>query len=171
MPKLAKILEKSSVFTVRNTIKAGQSWSSAVICRNRSDFEMQFRLIVVSILLKTCVKDRGSRLLISCKAVKRGLQFAIFFVNFVLTNGTVSYYSRYCLQVIIVLIHVYNWEIRHQSTVFRCALADIYIYFFIIFFIYFFFNEFMRLSRNSYPRGVQNRISLEAAMLELILFM
>ena len=78
MPKLAKILEKSSVFTVRNTIKAGQSWCSAVICRNRSDFEMQSRLIVVSTFLKTCVKDRGLRLLISCKAVKRGQQFAMF---------------------------------------------------------------------------------------------
>ena len=116
-------------------MKAGQSWCSAVICRNRSDFEMQFRLIVVSIFLKTCVKDRGSTLLISCKAVKRGLQFAIFFVNFVLTNGTVSYYSRYCLQVIIVLIHVYNWEIRHHSTVCRCGLVYIYIYFFSFFFL------------------------------------
>ena len=141
-------------------MKAGQSWCSAVICRNRSDFEMQFRLIVVSIFLKTCVKDRGSTLLISCKAVKRGLQFAIFFVNFVLTNGTVSYYSRYCLQVIIVLIHVYNWEIRHHSTVCRCGLVYIYIFFF-----FFFFTGFMRSSRNSCPRGVQNRISLEAAML------
>ena len=118
---------------------------------------MQFRLIVVSILLKTCVKDRGSRLLISCKAVKRGLQFAIFFVNFVLTNGTVSYYSRYCLQVVIVLIHVYNWEIQHHSTVCRCGLADI--------FFFFFFTGFMCSSRNSCPRGVKNRISLEAAML------
>ena len=97
---------------------------------------MQFRLIVVSIFLKTCVKDRGSTLLISCKAVKRGLQFAIFFVNFVLTNGTVSYYSRYCLQVIIVLIHVYNWEIRHHSTVCRCGLVYIYIYIFFLFFFY-----------------------------------
>ena len=48
------------VFTVRNTIKAGQSWCSAVICRIRCDFEMQFRLIVVSTFLKTCVKDRIS---------------------------------------------------------------------------------------------------------------
>ena len=31
----------------------------------------------------------------------------------------------YFLQVIIVLIQVYNWEIRHQSTVRRCVLADI----------------------------------------------
>ena len=29
------------------------------------------------------------------------------------------------LQVIIVLIQVYNWEIRHHSTVCRCGLADI----------------------------------------------
>ena len=50
----------------------------------------------------------------------------------------------------------------------------IYIYiflFFFFFFFFFFFTEFMNLSRNSYPRGVQNRISQEAAMLELILFM
>ena len=31
----------------------------------------------------------------------------------------------YFLQVIIVLIQFYNWEIRHQSTVRRCVLADI----------------------------------------------
>ena len=31
----------------------------------------------------------------------------------------------YFLQVIIVLIQVYNWEIRHHSTVRRCLLADI----------------------------------------------
>ena len=29
------------------------------------------------------------------------------------------------LQVIIVLIQVYDWEIRHHSTVCRCGLADI----------------------------------------------
>ena len=51
---------------VRNTVKNGQSWCSAVICRKRSAFDMQFHLIVVSIFLKTCVKDQGdssSRLL------------------------------------------------------------------------------------------------------------
>ena len=51
---------------VRNTVKNGQSWCSAVICRKRSAFDMQFHLIVVSIFLKTCVKDHGdssSRLL------------------------------------------------------------------------------------------------------------
>ena len=47
----------------------------------------------------------------------------------------------------------------------------IYIYIYIYFFFFFFFTEFMNLSRNSYPRGVQNRISQVAAMLELILFM
>ena len=52
-------------------------------------------------------------------------------------------------------------------------LIYIYIYIFIIIIIFFFnwIYEFMNLSRNSYPRGVQNRISQEAAMLELILFM
>ena len=53
-------------FVDRNTIKNGQSWCSAVICRKRSAFDMQFHLIVVSIFLKTCVKDQGdssSRLL------------------------------------------------------------------------------------------------------------
>ena len=31
----------------------------------------------------------------------------------------------YFLQVIIVQIQVYNWEIRHNSTVCRCGLADV----------------------------------------------
>ena len=51
---------------VRNTVKNGQSWCSAVICRKRSAFDMQFHLIVVSIFLETCAKDQGdssSRLL------------------------------------------------------------------------------------------------------------
>ena len=51
---------------VRNTVKNGQSWCSVVICRKRSAFDMQFHLIVVSIFLKTSVKDQGdssSRLL------------------------------------------------------------------------------------------------------------
>ena len=47
----------------------------------------------------------------------------------------------------------------------------IYIYIYFLLLLLFFFTEFMNLSRNSYPRGVQNRISQEAAMLELILFM
>ena len=42
---------------VRNTVKDGQSLCSAVICRKRGAFDMQFHLIVVSIFLKTCVKD------------------------------------------------------------------------------------------------------------------
>ena len=53
-------------FVVRNTIKNGQSWCSAVICRKRSAFDMQLHLIVVSIFLKPFVKDQGdssSRLL------------------------------------------------------------------------------------------------------------
>ena len=44
---------------VRNTVKNGQSLFSAVICRKRSAFDMQFHLILVSIFLKTCVKDHG----------------------------------------------------------------------------------------------------------------
>ena len=54
------------VFMFRNTVKNGQSWCSTVICAKRSAFDMQFHLIVVSIFLKTCVKDHGdssSRLL------------------------------------------------------------------------------------------------------------
>ena len=35
------------VFMVRNTVTTGQSLCSAVICRNRSAFEMQFHFIVV----------------------------------------------------------------------------------------------------------------------------
>ena len=51
---------------VRKTVKNGQSLCSTVICTKRSTFDMQFHLIVVSIFLKTCVKDHGdnsSRLL------------------------------------------------------------------------------------------------------------
>ena len=54
------------VFVVRNTVKNGQYCCLAVICRKWSAFDMQFHLIVVSIFLKTCVKDHGdtsSRLL------------------------------------------------------------------------------------------------------------
>ena len=36
-------------FLLRNTVKNGQSWCSAVICRKPSAFDMQFHLIVVSI--------------------------------------------------------------------------------------------------------------------------
>ena len=56
----------NEVFMVRNTVKNWQSWCSTVICTKRSAFDMQFHLIVVSIFLKTCVKDHGdssSRLL------------------------------------------------------------------------------------------------------------
>ena len=54
----------------------------------------------------------------------------------------------------------------------RFFAVDLLIYIYIyIYFFFFFFTEFMNLSRNSYPRGVQNRISQVAAMLELILFM
>ena len=44
---------------VRNTVKNRESWCSAVICRERSAFDMQFHLRVVSIFLKACVKDQG----------------------------------------------------------------------------------------------------------------
>ena len=47
------------VFMVRNRIKNGQSWCLAVICRKRSASDIQFHLIVVSIFLKTCVKNHG----------------------------------------------------------------------------------------------------------------
>ena len=49
------------VLMVRNTVKNGQCWRLAVICRKRSAFGMQFHLIVVWIFLETCVKDRGDR--------------------------------------------------------------------------------------------------------------
>ena len=42
---------------VRNTVKNGQYCCLAVICKKRRAFDMQFHLIVVSIFLKTCVKD------------------------------------------------------------------------------------------------------------------
>ena len=56
----------NEVFMVRNTVKNGQSWCLAVICRKQSAFDMLFYLTVVSIFLKTCVKDHedsSSRLL------------------------------------------------------------------------------------------------------------
>ena len=45
------------VFMVKKKKKNGQSWCSTVICTKQSAFGMQFHLIVVSIFLKTCVKD------------------------------------------------------------------------------------------------------------------
>ena len=45
------------VVIVRNKVNKGKSWCSAIICTKRSPFDMQFHLIVVSIFLKTCVKD------------------------------------------------------------------------------------------------------------------
>ena len=57
----------NEVFMVRNTVKNGQSWCLAVICRKQSAFDMLFYLTVVSIFLKTCVKDHegsSSRLLL-----------------------------------------------------------------------------------------------------------
>ena len=51
---------------LRNTVKNGQSCCSTVISTKRGAFDMQFHLIVVSIFLKTCVKDHAdtsSRLL------------------------------------------------------------------------------------------------------------
>ena len=48
------------------TVKNGQSWCLAVICRKRNAFGMQFHLTVISIFFKTCVKDHrdsSSRLL------------------------------------------------------------------------------------------------------------
>ena len=48
------------VFMVnRKTVKNGQFWCSAVICRKRRSFDMHFHVIVVSIFSKTFVKDRG----------------------------------------------------------------------------------------------------------------
>ena len=40
------------VLMVRNTVKKGESWCLAVICRKWSTFNMQLQLIVVSIFLK-----------------------------------------------------------------------------------------------------------------------
>ena len=46
--KKSKIF-RDEAFKVRNTVKTGKSGCSAVICRKRSPFDMQFHLIVVSI--------------------------------------------------------------------------------------------------------------------------
>ena len=60
------------VSMVRNTctVKNGKSWCLAVICRKRSAFDVQFHLIVVSIFLKTCVKDHGDS---SSRLLERGV--------------------------------------------------------------------------------------------------
>ena len=53
------------VFMVTNTLRTGQSWCPAAICR-KCALEMQFYVVLVSIFLKTCVKnheDSSSRLL------------------------------------------------------------------------------------------------------------
>ena len=50
------------VFMVRNTVITGKSCFSAIIFRKWRAYEMQFRLIVVSIILNTCVKDHGESL-------------------------------------------------------------------------------------------------------------
>ena len=49
----------NEVFIIRNLLGKEKSWFLAVICRERSAFDLQFHLIVVLIFLKTCVKDRG----------------------------------------------------------------------------------------------------------------
>ena len=54
-------------FMVRNTVKNGQSWCSAFLCRKRRAFGLQFHLIVGSIFLKTYVKDH--RLLVRIQAL------------------------------------------------------------------------------------------------------
>ena len=78
-------------FVVKNTVKNGQSWCSAVICRKRSVFDMQFHLVVVSIFLKTCVK----RMFIQVQPLTYTLVDTIFFnekgtpfVYLLMTNGT-----------------------------------------------------------------------------------
>ena len=47
-----KFIFREEVFMVRNTVKTGQSWCSTIICIKKSAFEMQFHLIVISILFK-----------------------------------------------------------------------------------------------------------------------
>ena len=51
----------NEVFIIRNTVRKGKSCFLAVICRKRSAFDVQFHLILVSIFLKTCLKDYGFR--------------------------------------------------------------------------------------------------------------
>ena len=55
-------------------VKNWQSWCSTVICTKRSAFDIQFRLIVVSIFLKTFVKDHGENLSSSLKIIRRFLK-------------------------------------------------------------------------------------------------
>ena len=44
------------VFMIRNTVKTGRSWCSAVTCRKRRAFGMKFHFMVASIFLKPYVK-------------------------------------------------------------------------------------------------------------------
>ena len=52
----------NEVFMVRNTVKAGQSLCSAVICRNRSAFEMHFNVSLHS----SCNLLREKALISTC---------------------------------------------------------------------------------------------------------
>ena len=63
----------NEVFMVRNTVKNWQSWCSTVICIKRSAFDLQFHLKVVSIFLKTWVKDHGD---ISSRLLERRIWLA-----------------------------------------------------------------------------------------------
>ena len=58
-------------FMVRNTVRNGQSWCSTVICRKRGAFEMQFHLLVVSVFLKTCVRDTAPPLFLDQNEARR----------------------------------------------------------------------------------------------------
>ena len=64
------------------------------------------------------------------------------------------------LQIIIVLIQVYNWESRHQSMVCRCGLADIL--FLLLFYPWFkFYFPFSVSNSSSYiiiPKTKYNKI-------------
>ena len=75
------------VFMVRKTVKNGQPWCLAVNCRKRSDFDVQFHLIAVSIFLKMCVKDHGDS---SSLLLQRGI-----WLVFIKALNWLYYVSRY----------------------------------------------------------------------------
>ena len=106
-----------------------QSWCLAVICTKRRAFEIHFQLIVVSIFLKTCVKDHGDSsnlflekriwlvcikaLLLAWKTLSSHLK-----VNFL--RGSVIWGvegSVFCLSPIFAVIIIIVWDCDSEITV------------------------------------------------------
>ena len=71
---------------------------------------------------KNCWTEKTVHLAITFRKIRLDILFVLFFCYFFIA---LPFAVLNFLQVIIVLIQVYNWEIRHHSMVCHCALADI----------------------------------------------